>query len=128
MNKIEIYKKLQKLNLDKNEYCVFSGAVMVIYGLRDDTPDIDLYVSEKLFKELNKKYDLKPLENIPGYFKLDNNTDITIVNLKDYKIVDIDGYPTLSLEDILAFKKSLNREKDQKDVELITSYLENCKK
>ncbi len=35
----------------------------------------------------------------------------------------IEGYPFVTLEDTLSWKRFLNREKDQKDIALIESYL-----
>ena len=44
MNKREYLKKLDELNLDKNRYCVISSGIMLLYGLRETTEDIDIKI------------------------------------------------------------------------------------
>ena len=52
MDKKEYLKKLDSLNLDKNRYCIISGGVMLLYGLKETTEDIDIKVKPDYFKEL----------------------------------------------------------------------------
>ena len=57
MNRKEIIKELKKYNLDPKKYIVISGAAMVLYGFKDETPDIDISVTKEYKKELLKKFD-----------------------------------------------------------------------
>ena len=49
MNKEELIKLIENLNLPKDEYYILSSGVLVLYGLRDLAGDLDLCVSEELF-------------------------------------------------------------------------------
>lgn len=42
MKKQEFLSRLGELNLDAKRFCVISGGVMLLYGLRDETQDIDI--------------------------------------------------------------------------------------
>ena len=49
MNKRELLKLLDSLNLPKTEYYILSSGSMLLYGLRDIANDLDLCVSNELF-------------------------------------------------------------------------------
>ena len=42
MNKKEIFKKLDELELDKDKYIIIGGAALVCLGIKKETNDIDL--------------------------------------------------------------------------------------
>ena len=42
MRKAEIIDRLNALDFDKADYWVITGSAMVLYGLREQTHDIDL--------------------------------------------------------------------------------------
>lgn len=70
---------------------------MVLHGLRDETSDIDIGCSTEYFEELlSEKYPMKTWDD--GMRSLD--------------------YPN-SIDDLIAHKESLNRPKDQKDLEVL---------
>ena len=52
MNKKEILNYLKKLDLDKNEYIVISGASLVLHDVIDATKDIDLSCSKKYYDRI----------------------------------------------------------------------------
>ena len=62
MNKEELIKLIENLNLPKDEYYILSSGVLVLYGLRDLAGDLDLCVSEELFNCLKEKYNIKEEE------------------------------------------------------------------
>ena len=49
MNKTEILNHLKNLKLDKNKYIVISGAALVVRGIIDETPDIDLACNKEFY-------------------------------------------------------------------------------
>ena len=54
MNRKEILNILKKLNFPQNEFVVLSGASLVVQQVKSKTNDIDIGVSEALFKKLKK--------------------------------------------------------------------------
>ena len=46
MNKLEIFKELEKLDLPKDKYIVINGASLVSQDIIEETDDIDLAISE----------------------------------------------------------------------------------
>jgi len=121
MNKIEIINELKKYNLDTNRYIIISGAAMVLYGIKEETPDIDISVTSDYEKELLDKYNAV-LEHIG---KNDNNAymidDIINFGVNYYSKANnfIDGLPVQTIDEIIELKKRLNRPKDKNDLELL---------
>ena len=123
MNRIEIIKELKKYNFDIKRYIVISGAAMVLHGLKDDTPDIDISISEDYEEELLEDY-MAVLEhtNLNGTraYIIDDNVNFG-VNYYTKPSEYIEGLPVQNIEEIIKLKESLNREKDQKDLKLLYS-------
>lgn len=120
MNKLEIINALKKYNLDKNEYIVISGAAMVLYGIKEETKDIDIAVTKRYNKYLIDNYDYE-IEKGSIYYidRIINFSTNYYSNDKRY----IDDIPVQKINDILKLKLSLNREKDKIDIEKIKEYL-----
>lgn len=69
MNKENLLKLINELNLPRDEYYILGGGSLVMYGLREKTSDIDLCVSTELFNELKQQYNLKDAEkNKYGFY------------------------------------------------------------
>lgn len=119
MKKEDIILKLHELNLDNNEYWVIAGAAMVLHGLREETTDIDLGCSKKMFNSLiSFGYYLD--KNELGYRRISLNEEIEF--FEDWNVSNIDyieGIPTASLQSIREMKIQMGREKDIKDIMLI---------
>ena len=111
MNKLEIFKELEKLDLPKDKYIVISGASLVVQDIIDETDDIDLTCSREFYDKLDWPTRI-------GAFGVEiKYKDCFEIgcNLPKYQdIVLINGYRFLSLEDCLEIKKRLNRPKDKK--------------
>jgi hypothetical protein len=121
---------LKTLNLPKGKYAIFGSGPMAIRGIRD-AEDIDLIVTEDLWKKLCKKYDVE-----------ENAKNIAISDIEIYKdwkpvfegmgkvISDsetIQGYPFVKLKYVIEWKKKFGREKDKEDVKRIEAFLkEKC--
>ncbi len=127
MKRNEIIKELKKYNLDSKRYIVLSGAAMVLYGIKNETLDIDISVKESLEKELLNQYDAKIEKiNIDGTKVYIINSELNFgsnyyTDRKNY----IDNIPVQYVEDILSLKLMLNREKDKNDIELIKKYMKH---
>lgn len=124
MNKRELLKLLDSLNLQKTEYYILSSGSMLLYGLRDIANDLDLCVSNELFKHLKEKYNLNENnKNDSGFYKISEDIEIISNDKKNFKMDYINGYPVENLKTILEFKEKRNLPKDKKDIENIKKYL-----
>lgn len=120
MNKLEIIKELDELNLDKNKYIVISGASLVLQGLIEEADDIGLSCSKEFYQKIgwNNKIGAFGVE-----IKYYHNIEIGF-NLYDTKnIVTINGYQCMNLDKCLEVKQKLNRKKDKKIIEKLDLYL-----
>ena len=52
MNKNELLKLVDSLNMPKTEYYILSSGSLLLYGLREKAGDLDLCVSNELFDKL----------------------------------------------------------------------------
>ena len=106
----------QKLNFPQNEFVVLSGASLVVQQVKSKTNDIDIGVSEALFKKL--KNDAVIVNNFLGYdvYKL-NDYNIEFSNNcsffnKDEAIV-IENMYFQDLNSIKKMKENFYRNKDK---------------
>ena len=111
MNKLEIFKELEKLDLPKDKYIVISGASLVVQDIIDETDDIDLTCSKEFYDELDWPIrigafgvEVKYMDCFEISYNLYEYQDVFLIN----------SYSFLSLEDCLEIKKRLNRPKDKK--------------
>lgn len=114
----DIRRRLAELALDTNEYRINAGGAMVLYGLREETHDLDIWCTKKLGDALAQRC---AFETAPdGTRRFVPAPDVEIYeNMQPGETVFLDGIPVASLRDVLAFKHSLNREKDQKDIAVL---------
>ena len=120
MNRENIIKILKKYNFDNEKYIVISGASMVIHGIKDNTSDIDIAVTKDYYEYLLNHYEcIFEVTNMFNHriYIIDNIINFGV----DYftKPEFIEDIPVQTLDDVLSLKKSLNRDKDKKDIELI---------
>jgi hypothetical protein len=134
---LDLFNELRKFNLPVGEYIVCASGPLGIRGLRE-MKDLDLKVSDKLWKELSQKYEpfyddcqvikLRLSENIEAmcqesFANREQNGPKIEEQLRDAEIID--GLPFENIKTTLYYKRNSNREKDKKDVELIESWLRN---
>ena len=123
MNKKELLELASTLDIPKEEYCIISGGALVAHGLREQTNDLDIDITQKGFDILKEKYSLELVrEDIKQYKVTDKIECFLVDNLESDKVY-IDNYPCESLISIYNFKKRINREKDQADILAIEKYL-----
>ena len=122
MNKQDIINRLKEFPYSKDEYWVITGSAMVLYGIREMTHDIDMGCSSKMADQLEKDGYVPTLTE-SGNRKFVIGDDIEIFeNWKYGSIERIDGVPVLSLDGLIEMKKSLGREKDYRDIDLIEEF------
>lgn len=113
MTKEEIFKKLDNLELNKEDYIIISGASLVVQDIIEETSDIDLSCSAQYYhsvdwqikKEIWGESKVRDVFQLGSYFYYPND------------IIEINGYKFMNLEKCLEVKKLLNRKKDKKLIE-----------
>lgn len=129
LNKEDVIRIVNELELPKDKFVVTSGSAMVLHGLREGTNDVDITVNKELFEYFEDKgYYVK-------YYKINENRTCVLIDLTyDVQIIRaeeipseyvtiIDGIPTQTVEHLLEFKLGLNRDKDQNDIKVLKKYL-----
>ncbi|MBR3769930.1 MAG: hypothetical protein IKL06_05300 [Lachnospiraceae bacterium] len=123
MNKNDIINRLEDLNFDKSGYWVLAGSAMVLHGIRPETHDIDMGCTKEFADELET-------EGYPTVVMPDGTRRITYAEdveiFEDWifdRVVFVDEIPVISLEGLLEMKRSLGREKDMRDVQMIEEFL-----
>lgn len=132
MNKEQIIDRLNQWNFDKKDYMLVAAAALVFYGIKETTNDIDMSVSDELYEKLITDYKANYVGcDIKGYklYRIDGDIEDeldfgkTFFNFEEKEIID--GIQVQTLENIIKFKKIMNREKDLKDIKLIEDYIKN---
>lgn len=122
MNREEILYRLKELNFDPKEYWVITGSAMVLYGFRDETGDIDLGCTPKLAEHL-QSHGYPVTHSKDGTRKITVGEDVEIFENWLYDSIQLlDGIPVISLNGLVEMKKSLGREKDLRDIQLIEHF------
>lgn len=124
MNKEELKRLVDSLNLPKDEYYILSSGSLALYDLRENARDLDLCVSKELFKDLKEKFKINENnKNSCGFYKINDLIECIPEDKKSFKRDFREGYPVEKLENILKFKEKRLKEKDIKDIEKIKSFL-----
>ena len=114
----DIRRRLAELALDTNEYRINAGGAMVLHGLREETHDLDIWCTKKLGDTLAQRCDVQVLPD--GTRRFVPAPDVEIYeNMLPGETVFLNGIPVAPLEDVLALKRQLNREKDQRDIAVL---------
>ncbi len=123
MKKAEMIEKLKAFPYDPAEYWVITGGAMVLYGIREESSDIDLGCTAGLANRLEQEgYLYKVTDDGNRWFKL--GEDIEVFENWLFDTVDhVDGIPVISVQGLIEMKKDLGREKDLRDIALINDFL-----
>lgn len=126
LNKENILETLKKLNMPKSQYCIMTGAALVLMDVKEHTQDIDIGCTKELFADLAKLY---PPEQKNGsrFIVLEEQIEIFEDWLPE-RIVYIEDMPVAELLWIRHYKQCKGREKDLRDIEQIDKYLAEQKK
>lgn len=132
--KEDFTKKVKELGLPLGEYVVTGSGILAALGLREAN-DIDMAVTDKLFKELQATGKFKEESRYDKLFLIGDEVDIASqLNWNEYATTTeeaiksamiIDGVPFLNIEQTILFKTAMGREKDLRDIELLKNYLKN---
>ena len=119
LDKKQIIARLEELHLDDTKYWLITGGAMVLYGLREQTSDIDLGCTSDLADLLQQEG--FPVERMPdGTRKIVVAEDVEIFeNWLEDKVEKFEGVPVISIQGLIEMKRALGREKDFRDIQLI---------
>ena len=123
MTKEEYLKRLDSLNLDKERYCIISGGVLLLYGIKDKTEDIDIKVLPDYFDELNEIYHFNKSNKYDYLYELGDDIELARLPFSKEDITYVDNYPVETLERQLEWMEKNKREKDKDKIEKIKVYL-----
>jgi hypothetical protein len=135
MQSQELLNLLKSLNLPTNDYAVFGSGPMYPRGIKELGHDIDLIVrgsawdKAQTIGEVNqtKLGGNKVIELFDGNIEIFNGWapgEWSVDELIDTSET-FDGIPYVTLENVLKWKKIMNREKDIEHIRLIEEYLES---
>ncbi len=125
MKKADILAALAAFPYSKEDYWVITGGAMVLYGIREETHDIDLGCTEKMADTLEAEGFLhRVMPDGYRWFKLGGDIEVFENWLCD-TVVSVDGVPVVSIDGLIAMKQKLGREKDLRDICLIHEYLKD---
>lgn len=130
----QLRQVVDTLAMPDGEYIIFGGGCLAIRGLRP-TPDLDLYVTQRLYDQLKAMYGGEVRQHNQTYLIFSAaGTEIeahATWNMQDWqpdfprylKSPEIvRGLPFMPLQDVYEWKKAVRRPKDVSDLELIESY------
>ena len=126
MDKEQVLKMLEELNLPKDEFYVLSGASLVIRGIRETCSDLDLCISEELYEKIKDKYELTDdKKNECNFYHISDELEVVVDKKEKFNWEICEPYNLENLNTILEFKIKRNKPKDQADIENIKAYLNN---
>ena len=124
MNKQDIIIRLKEFPYSRDEYWVITGSAMVLYGIREQTHDIDMGCTSAMADQLVADgYSYKLTESGNRKFNLGEDIEI-FENWKCGSIEHIEGIPVLSLDGLIEMKQEIGRDKDLRDIALIKAFKE----
>lgn len=123
----EYHKAIKELDINPADVLVGAGGACVLYGVREQTEDIDADVPDELFDKLLKtnKYRL-------SYFQMGS---VAVEVLEYNSVIDlhrrsaatqtsvVEGVHCYSVQQVLQQKLRLNRPKDQADITALKAIL-----
>ena len=131
---MDIFKKLQELNLPLGEYVLVGSGPLAARGIREAN-DLDIAVTDKLWDELLNSGLYQTVEKWGKLFLQAEEVDIIReLNWESYptRVAEairtaeiINGYPFLNVAELIKFKTAIGREKDFKDLEMLADYLKS---
>ena len=123
VNKAEIIEKLNAFPYAREDYWIITGGAMVLYGIREQTHDIDLGCNTRMADALERDgfFD-KYTESGRRHFRYGEDIEISENWLYD-SVTTVEGFPVITIRGLIDMKRELGREKDMRDIRLINEYM-----
>ena len=123
MKKEDILAKLSEFPYSMEGFWLVTGAALVLFGIREETGDIDLGCTTQAADRLEADGFLyRVMEDGNRWFKIDRETEV-FENWLCGSVDILDGVPVVSLQGLREMKRRLGREKDLRDVRRIDAFL-----
>lgn len=125
LNKGQIMKILKDFPIDRSSYYLIMGSALVLYGIRNETNDIDIGCTKEVFNSLLEN-GYQAIESRSGLEKIIYSQDISIY--KEWKVNEVmflEGIPVADLKSILNDKIRFGRKKDVEDIIKIKELLKS---
>lgn len=122
MKRPDIIERLRDFPYPRSEYWIITGGAMVLYGIREETGDVDMGCTSAMADCLEAEgHPSKRMANGNRSFQIGDEIEI-FENWLCGTVVRLDGIPVISIDGLVEIKRQLGREKDLRDIELIERY------
>ena len=128
INKEELVKLLETLNVDLEEFWILSSSALVLRGIYPDAGDLDIAVTNKGLEQLKKNYNLIQKEN--GWFIVSDKIECVCDGDKEkliFKPEKVDKYYVQNIIEYYNYLLSSEREKDKQRIPLVKKYIDTIR-
>lgn len=127
LNKSDIIRIINNFNFQISDYWIAAGAAMVMHGIKQETKDIDLGCTTKLFEQfISKGYKVEITKHNRRCLHVDDELEL-FENWNADGIDILDGLPVINLESLKKLKLEVGRKKDLHDIVLIDEFIAKTK-
>ena len=120
MNKEELIRLIDSLNLSNEDFTILSSGALVIRGILDIAHDLDIAVSENGLNKLSENFDLISKGN--NWYTVNENIECVLDNMEGKKEL-VDGYYLHDINQYLKEMESSNKEKHKLRIPLVKKYI-----
>ena len=124
MNKDELIKLINSLNISKEEFTILSSGALIIRGIIDKAGDLDIAVTKKGLNELKEKYNLIPKDN--GWYSVNDSVDCIQDDMEGKKEL-VDGYYLQDINMYLEHMEKSKKDKYNSRIPIVKEYIKNKK-
>ena len=122
LNRNELIKLINTLNLEKKDFYILSSAALVLRGIMKDAGDLDIAVTENGFDKLASKFILEAKGD--NWYKINDQIEFVVDTLTKEKVEDFGDYYLQDLDCYLDYLNKSDRQKDKERITLILDYKE----
>ena len=123
MNKEQLLKLIESLNIEPTEFWVLSSGSLVLRDLLPTANDLDIAVTEEGLNQLKKQFTLTKKDN--GFYIVNDDVECVVDQLTEDKVERVGKYYVQSLTKYYEYLKTSTREKDKIKYEIVKKVLEH---
>ena len=124
MNKDMIIKKINLLNLDKNDFYVLGSASLVLRDIIDNAKDIDLAITNETYLKNENNLIFLGTNHNSKWYKLSEEIECCVEELSNEKVDFVEPFNLINLEYYYnTFIKNSTRKKDKEKKIKIEKFL-----